>query len=333
MERAGRRKIHDSSPLLRLNGRGATTSTCTPEGGRCKMKKVAVLCSVVLIVILPMISACQTTDENIPVYAGPAVSGELPNGWQKTTITGLEHLLGTQLPVPTYLPAGYEIKEVYYSQEPNSTPPVTEILLLISEQRVQWVGNKYTCRLALSLGWNEAGLGLKMPWAEFIPDIRGRLEDKSGEYILWWESYGSPKSLGSTLRLHASNQFSKEELVRIAASTPSSSPASTSASAAGLPALSQQSNELPLRIMSVTSPVRPGVNATLVAQTILGAECSIIIDYGPSGVQSLRPKIADGSGKVSWTWTVGNFRGEWEIVVKANYGGETAYRSIFFMVQ
>jgi len=40
-----------------------------------------------------------------------------------------------------------------------------------------------------------------MPWAEYIPTVRGRLEEKDGEYVLWWESYGSPKSLGSTLRL------------------------------------------------------------------------------------------------------------------------------------
>jgi hypothetical protein len=170
------------------------------------MKKLVVLCATVFIAFLLVISSCQIGDESIPVYAGPTVSGELPSSWQKTTITELEHLLGTQLPLPTYLPPGYEIKEVYYSQVPNSSPPVTEVLLLISEQQAQWVGNKYTCRLALSLGWNEAGLGLKMP------------------YILWWESYGSPESLGSTLRLHASRQFSKEELIKIAASAPTTTP-------------------------------------------------------------------------------------------------------------
>ena len=58
------------------------------------------------------------------------------------------------------------------------------------------------------------------------------MEDKEGEYILWWESYGSPKSLGSTLRLHASRQFSKEELIKIAASTPLPTPASTAACSA-----------------------------------------------------------------------------------------------------
>jgi hypothetical protein len=195
------------------------------------MKRLTIICAATLIAILAV--GCQPgTSTSTLVYSGLTASGDLASGWQETTIREIESLLNTQLPVPTYLPPGYAIKEVYYRQEPNSSPQVTDILLLISEQQVQWVGDRYTCRLALSLGWNEAGLGLKMPWAEFISDIRGRLEDKEGEYILWWESYGSPKSLGSTMRLHASRQFSKEELIKIAASTPLSAPASTAACSA-----------------------------------------------------------------------------------------------------
>ena len=189
------------------------------------MKKLAVLCNIALMVALLMISGCQATDGNTSVYAGPTISGELPAGWQETNNVELEHLIGTHLPIPTYLPSGYELKEAYYVHEPSDSPPSTNILFLISDRQVEWVDSQYTCQLALSLGWNNAGLGLKMPWAEYIPEIRGRLEDKEGEYTLWWETYGSPKSLGSTFRLHASNQFPKEELIKIAASTPSSDPA------------------------------------------------------------------------------------------------------------
>jgi len=190
------------------------------------MKKLAVFCNVAVMVILLMLCGCQTTDGNTSAYSGPTVSGELPAGWQKTNNIELEHLIGTHLPIPTYLPSGYEIKEVYYTHEPSDSPPSTNILFLISDRQVEWVDSQYTCQLALSLDWNNAGLGLKMPWAEYIPEIRGRLEDKESEYTLWWETYGSPKSLGSTLRLHASNQFPKEELIKIADSTPSSNPSS-----------------------------------------------------------------------------------------------------------
>ena len=180
--------------------------------------KIALIIMVGLLIISV---GCSDWSQNNtpPVYSGPAVSGGLQSGWQKTTIQKIESLLGQQLPVPTYLPAGYEIREVYYCQEPNSSTQVTDIILLISEQQVGWVGEQHTCRIALSIGWNEAGLGLKMTWAEYIPAVQGRLEQKDNEYVLWWESYGSPRSLGSTLRLYASLQLAKDELIKVAGST------------------------------------------------------------------------------------------------------------------
>lgn len=154
-----------------------------------------------------------------PVYNGPIVSGELQDSWKQTSIFEIESMLRVKLPVPTYLPSGYEIMEVYYYQ-PISNPQITAVLLLISDRQVKWIGEKYICRVALEIGWNELGLGLKMPWAEYVEAVRGRLEKKDNKYVLWWESYGDISSLGSTLRLHASEEFSKDELVKIAASTP-----------------------------------------------------------------------------------------------------------------
>jgi len=56
-----------------------------------------------------------------------------------------------------------------------------------------------------------------------------------------------------------------------------------------------------LEIVSVTSPVSSGSNATLVAQTIPGAECDITVYYksGASTASGLYPKTADSSGRVS----------------------------------
>ena len=184
------------------------------------MKKFVSLSMATVFILL--LVACQPRVENEApsIYSGPAVSGELQSGWKKTTIPEVESLLGVKLPVPTYLPSGYGIKEVYYGQDPNARPQIiTYILLLISDQPVEWTGNQYTCRLALEIGWNKSGLGLKMPWAEYIPAVDGRLEEEDNEYVLWWESYSSPEPLGSTLRLYSSKQFLKEELVKIAEST------------------------------------------------------------------------------------------------------------------
>jgi hypothetical protein len=202
------------------------------------------------------------------------------------------------------------------------------------EERERYIGpGKLSSYSQLAISFRKSG---NDSIVEFIPDVRGRLEDKDSEYILWWGSYGSPKSLGSTLRLHASRQFSKEELIKIAASTPSPTPASApsgqapndivpapdTVSPGQLPEFGQQSNDLPLRIISLTSPVNPGLSATLVVETLPGAECSAIVDYGPSGNSVLRSQVADGNGKVSWTWTVGRFSGNWQITVKASYGGK-----------
>ncbi|MBE3142117.1 MAG: MBL fold metallo-hydrolase, partial [Thermoplasmata archaeon] len=62
-----------------------------------------------------------------------------------------------------------------------------------------------------------------------------------------------------------------------------------------------------LVIVSVTSPVSPGANATLTAKASPNASCSITV-YTKSGVstaQGLDPKNADANGNVSWTWKVG----------------------------
>lgn len=117
--------------------------------------------------------------------------------------------------------------------------------------------------------------------------------------------------------------------------TPTQSPASTSTTARS--SIPSPSGSLTLQIVSVTSPVNPGDNATLIAQTIPGANCEITVYYksGPSSASGLGPKTADSSGRVSWTWKVGTNTspGNWQIVVKASYGGNTISQNVRFTVQ
>ena len=95
--------------------------------------------------------------------------------------------------------------------------------------------------------------------------------------------------------------------------------------------------ELTLEIVSVTSPVSPGANATLVAKATPGAQCDITVYYksGPSTAQELYPKTADTSGNVSWTWKVGTRTtpGSWRIVVTASLGGKTVSQTTYFTVK
>jgi hypothetical protein len=86
----------------------------------------------------------------------------------------------------------------------------------------------------------------------------------------------------------------------------------------------------------VTSPVRPGANATLTAKTAPGASCSIKVYYksGPSTAQGLTTKTADSSGIVSWAWKVGTNTtpGSWRIVVTASKDGQTITKETYFTV-
>lgn len=77
-----------------------------------------------------------------------------------------------------------------------------------------------------------------------------------------------------------------------------------------------------LEILSVTSPVPAGANATLTAETSPNASCTITVYYksGASSAAGLGPKIADANGAVSWTWKVGarTTPGTWKIVVSCD---------------
>jgi hypothetical protein len=79
-----------------------------------------------------------------------------------------------------------------------------------------------------------------------------------------------------------------------------------------------------VKLVSVTSPVRAGADATLVAAAPTGATCSIVVTYksGPSlagGLYSQRVR----SGRVSWTWTVGTRTtpGRWPVDVSCGAAG------------
>jgi len=96
------------------------------------------------------------------------------------------------------------------------------------------------------------------------------------------------------------------------------------------------SGRLFIEIKSATSYIGRGYNATLTAQTLPDADCSITVYYksGPSRAQGLYPKKADSNGNVSWTWKVGTTTtpGSWRIVVRASLNGETASQQTYFTV-
>jgi beta-lactamase superfamily II metal-dependent hydrolase len=97
-----------------------------------------------------------------------------------------------------------------------------------------------------------------------------------------------------------------------------------------------QKQKLFLNIVSVTSPIGQGYTATLKAETLPGAQCTIAVYYksGKSTASGLYPKEADSQGNVSWSWKVGTRTtpGSWPIVVTASLGGETVSETTSFTV-
>lgn len=103
------------------------------------------------------------------------------------------------------------------------------------------------------------------------------------------------------------------------------------------PKTSTTTSEFSLEIISVTSPVNAGANATLKAKTSPGAYCTITVYYksGTSTAQGLSPQTAPSTGSLSWTWKVGTNTtpGVWSIKVTASLGGQTKTQTTSFTVR
>ena len=91
-----------------------------------------------------------------------------------------------------------------------------------------------------------------------------------------------------------------------------------------------------VRFTSLTSPVARGHHATAAVHTSAAASCHITVTYksGPSHAKGLGAKHANGSGNVSWTWTVGTNTtpGSWPVKVSCSKAGHSASKTKYFRV-
>jgi hypothetical protein len=62
----------------------------------------------------------------------------------------------------------------------------------------------------------------------------------------------------------------------------------------------------PTSIIAASTMVAPGATATVTAQGQPGATCSIAAGALGAGTQpvTLAPRVADGAGRVAWSWAV-----------------------------
>jgi micrococcal nuclease len=95
--------------------------------------------------------------------------------------------------------------------------------------------------------------------------------------------------------------------------------------------------ELPISVVSLTSPVAPFTDATIQVQTSPGASCSITVLYksGPSRAKGLAPQTADSRGRVTWIWRVGSNTtpGQWPIAVRCQKGYDSGELKTSFEVR
>jgi hypothetical protein len=59
-------------------------------------------------------------------------------------------------------------------------------------------------------------------------------------------------------------------------------------------------------IQSITTPVAPGSNASVIVKTNPASNCTIVVEYNkvPSKDSGLAPKVSDEYGTLTWAWTV-----------------------------
>lgn len=95
--------------------------------------------------------------------------------------------------------------------------------------------------------------------------------------------------------------------------------------------------QLQVKLVSLSSPVSPGDDATVTVQTAPNASCNITVIYksGPSRARGLFPKNADNRGRVDWTWRVGTRTtpGKWPISVTCSAGGRQGTLETAFVVR
>lgn len=100
--------------------------------------------------------------------------------------------------------------------------------------------------------------------------------------------------------------------------------------------------ELPISVVSVSSPVAASANATIFIRTSPGARCWGTVDYksagtkpGKMGPRDLEAQIADMEGRAAWRWPVDEraVPGRWPILVTCEKGGTTSELRTHFEIR
>jgi hypothetical protein len=93
------------------------------------------------------------------------------------------------------------------------------------------------------------------------------------------------------------------------------------------PVMQDPNGPVGVAIGALTTPVRPGANASIQVRTHSGAKCDITVTYdtGISTDSGLVSKTADEYGVAAWSWTVGSnvADGKYPVNVACAYNGRS----------
>jgi hypothetical protein len=113
--------------------------------------------------------------------------------------------------------------------------------------------------------------------------------------------------------------------------------AKKSAASTAAPAAAASKAPLSLKVVSVSSPVKAGSDASASVQTDANAMCTISVKYksGAATAAGLKAQRADKDGKASWTWKVAKncSPGEWPVEFTASSKGSKATASSTLKVE
>jgi hypothetical protein len=179
--------------------------------------------------------------------------------------------------------------------------------------------------------WLALGLALIIPVVVLLGFMRGLTS-------VWRTKWESPGRADSRYEIGAQSRVSMPTAAPVATPTPpaAEAPASSEApSPVAAPAPSGSAAPPALQILTVTSPVERGGEATVEASAPANALCSIEYRLPGSGnvssAQGLEAKTANANGRVSWTWAVGRGTTPGEGSVSVQYGDETVSATIEVM--
>jgi len=186
------------------------------------MKKKSIIIPLVLLVIT-LFLGCQhgtSLTARVDTFSSP-----LELYAQKTTLDEAGKIIGITLPVPAYLPEGYQIQEIYV-QDRSVTLLISDAPIekkLVTHTDAAGTVQRYELqeKMEMSVRWySENGIPVRLPGEKVtINESYGFLEDSDDYNNLWWDWYpvsGKPGMF--ELVLSASKGISKNELVKIAGS-------------------------------------------------------------------------------------------------------------------